>query len=182
MFTDSGGEGPREHRDEQLITAIDAAHAGVSQAQVALLALIAEVDRREAWCDAGARDTAHWVAMRYCISEWKARRWIGAAHALEGLPRLSEAFSRGELGIDKVVELARFATPHTEAGLIAWAQKVSCAGVRRRGDLAARASIAEVADVEHARNVSWWYIDEGARFGLQAELPAAQGAIVGPGP
>src|SRR5204862_4596975 len=26
--------------------------------------------------------------------------------------------------------------------------------------------------------LSWWYFDEGRRFGLEAELPAAQGAIV----
>jgi hypothetical protein len=43
--------------------------------------------------------------MRYGISWWKATRWIASAHALEGLPLLSEAFASGELGIDKVVEL-----------------------------------------------------------------------------
>ena len=26
--------------------------------------------------------------------------------------------------------------------------------------------------------MSWWYFDEGRRFGLEAELPAAQGAFV----
>src|SRR6266511_4082425 len=61
---------------------------------------------------------AHWLGMRYGISDWKAHRWIAAAHALEDLPLLSEAFSSGELGIDKVVELTRFATPKTEARLI----------------------------------------------------------------
>jgi len=101
-----------------LVTAIDAVHTRVSNAQRELLSLIAEVDRREAWRDAGARDTAHWLAMRYGISGWKAHRWIAAAHALEQLPRLSEAFARGELGIDKVVELTRFASPEIEARLI----------------------------------------------------------------
>jgi len=32
--------------------------------------------------------------------------------------------------------------------------------------------------VERTRSLSWWYFDEGSRFGLEAELPAAQGAIV----
>lgn len=68
---------------------------------------------------------AHWLSMRYGISDWKARRWIAAAHALEGLPRISEAFASGELGIDKVVELTRFATAETEGRLITWAQRVS---------------------------------------------------------
>ncbi len=141
-------------------------------------ALIAEVDRRHPWRDAGARDTAHWFSMRYGISGWKAHRWIAAAQALERLPRLSETFARGELGIDKVVELCRFATPETEAMLIAWARWVSCATVRRRGDVEAQATREEVAETERTRFVSWWYIDEGRRFGLEAELPAAQGAIV----
>jgi hypothetical protein len=75
--------------------------------------------------------------MRYGVSTWKAHRWIGAAHALERLPRLADALTGGTLGIDKVLEVARFATPETEAGLVRWAQE-----------------------------------------GLEAELPAAQGAIV----
>jgi hypothetical protein len=53
---------------------------------------------------------AHWLAMRQGISQWKARRWIAAAHALEHLTDLARALSSGELGIDKVVELTRFAS------------------------------------------------------------------------
>jgi hypothetical protein len=163
---------------DALVEALDASQAEVGRAHRRVLRLIAEVDRREAWRDQGARDLAHWLAMRFGTSEWKARRWIGAAQALEVLPRLSEALSSGGLGIDKVVELARFVTPEAEARLIAWARSVSCAAVRRRGDLEARASREEVLDAERERFVTWWYFDEGRRFGLEAELPAAQGAIV----
>ena len=162
----------------RLIAAIDAAHERLGLAHRELIRLVALLDRSEAWVDQGARDMAHWLAMRYGLSEWKARRWIAAAHALEGLPRLSEALEAGELGIDKVVELARFVTPETEARLIVWAKRVSCAAVRRRGDLEARAAREDVVDAEEARAVSWWYFDEGRRFGLEAELPASQGAIV----
>ncbi|MEX2420606.1 MAG: DUF222 domain-containing protein [Actinomycetota bacterium] len=160
------------------IAGCDTAHTEVGRAQRGLLSVIAEIDQREAWRDSGARDTAHWLSMRYGISGRKAHRWIGAAHALERLPRLSRALSEGRLGIDKVVELARFVTPETEADLVVWASKVSCGAVRHRGDLAARASREEVAEAEHDRFVSWWYLDEGRRFGMEAELPAAQGAVV----
>jgi len=169
---------PPSRRSAALVEALDAAHRQIGHIQLELLSLIAQVDRLEAWREQGARDTAHWVAMRYGISEWKARRWIAAAHALERLPRLSEALAGGELGIDKVVELARFVTVEDEADLIGWAKWVSCAAVRRRGDLAARASREEVIEAERSRSVSWWYLDEGRRFGLEAELPAAQGAVV----
>src|SRR5947209_20265915 len=77
---------------------------------------IAEMDRHELWRDAGARDMAHWLWMRQGISDWKARRWIAAAHVLERLPGVSGAFSRGELPIDKVVELTGSRRPRPSQG------------------------------------------------------------------
>jgi hypothetical protein len=136
------------------------------------------MDRREIWRGSGARDMAHWLAMRQGISQWKARRWIAAAHALEHLSDLSRAFSTGELGIDKVVELARFASFESEAGLIRWATFVSCAAVRRRADHEVRRTIDDVREAERARFLNWWHLDDGNRLGLEAELPAAQGAVV----
>src|SRR2546429_9449508 len=114
---------------------MDARYRRVCAAQRELLRLVQEVDARGLW---GARDMAHWLWMRYGISDWKARRWIACAHALEDLPQISGAFSTGALGIDKVVELTRFATVETEAGLIRWARGVSCGAIRHKGDLAAR--------------------------------------------
>lgn len=163
---------------QALVETIDAHHARICRAERDLLRAIAEADRRELWRDTGARDLAHWLAMRHGISEWKARRWIGAAHALEQLPRLSDALASGRLGIDKVVELARFAELGDEADLVAWARRVSCATVRRRADAACRQRIEDTQAAEQSRFLSWWFFDEGRRFGLEAELPAAQGAIV----
>src|SRR5207253_333152 len=143
-----------------------------------LFKLIAEIDRAQLWRGSGARDMAHWLWMRYGLSEWKARRWIQAAHALEGLPRISEAFASGELGIDKVVELTRFATLETEAGLVPWARRVPPGAIRREGDLAERRSKDEAAADDQSGSVSWWYYEDGRRFGLEADFPAAQGAVV----
>lgn len=167
-----------DHNAEGLIERIDGLHSEISGAQRRLFQLIAAADLRDLWRNSGARDTAHWLSMRYGLSEWKARRWIAAAHALKALPRLSDAFSSGELGIDKVIELARFATSETEVRLIAWANRVSCACIRRRADLAMRESIDDVRDADRSRSLSWWYHEDGRRFGLEAELPAAQGAVV----
>ncbi len=81
-------------------------------------------------------------------------------------------------GIDKVVELTRLATPETEGELIPWARNVSSGRIRHRADLAMRSSGDEVRGVDRDRTLSWWYFDEGRRFGLEAQLPAAQGAVV----
>jgi uncharacterized protein DUF222/HNH endonuclease len=165
-------------RSQELIQGIDVFHRRVCSDQHELFTLIAEADREKAWRNSGARDMPHWLKMRLGMSEWKARRWIAAAHALEELPRLSQAFSLGELGIDKVVELTRFASLETEEDLIRWAKQVSCGAIRRKGDLASSQSIEDVRDSEKSRSLSWWYFDENRRFGLHAELPAADGAVV----
>jgi hypothetical protein len=160
------------------LTELDELHAELGSGYRRMLRVVVRLDRTEAWHEYGARDTAHLLAMRLGISDWKARRWIAAAQALEDLPALAEALESGELGIDKVVELARFATPETERGLIEWAARVSVGAIRHRGDLEIRASRDELVDIERRRSVWWWYFDEGRRFGLEADLPAAEGAVV----
>jgi hypothetical protein len=164
--------------NDDVIQEMDALHARISSSQRSMFELITEADRQEAWQEFGARDMAHFLSMRYGISCWKASRWIHAAHALEGLPRLSEALGSGQLGIDKVVELARFATAETESDLVAWARGVSVGCVRRKADVTVRQAIEDVRNAQASRFLSWWYFDDGRRFGLEAELPAAEGAAV----
>jgi Domain of unknown function (DUF222) len=157
---------------------LDAAHAAIGAAHATFLERVREADRSERWRREGARDLAHWLSMRYGMSAWKAHRWIGAAHALERLPLLKDALARGGLGIDKVVELCRFATPETESRLIVWAEGVSSGAVRRRADREVRSSIKQVREAERDRTLEWWYSDEGRRFGLFAEMPASYGPTV----
>ena len=161
-----------------LIESADRAHEQVCVAQRAFFRLIAEMDRIEAWADHGARDMAHWLWMRYGLSDWKARRWIASAHALESLPATSDAFASGAIGVDKVVELTRFATPSTEARLLRWAERVSPFAIRRKGDLLERRDAMEAAQAERDRYLRWKYFDDGRRFALEGELSAADGAAV----
>ena len=169
---------PQQDRTaDELVDAVDAAHRETSRIQREMLGAIAEMDRLEIWRGSGARDMAQWLAIRQGISQWKARRWIAAGHALEHLTDLARAFSAGELGIDKVVELTRFASFETEAGLIRWAMFVSCAAVRggpisrsvERSTTFARRSGAGSAVVARRRR-------EPARTGGRA--PGGAGAIV----
>src|SRR4051794_16319388 len=143
-----------------------------------LLGLVLQIDRDELWRDEGARDTAHLLQMRYGISLWQAARWIRAASALETLPQLSQALETGILGIDKVLELCRFATPDTEERLVVWAQRTSLGVVRAKADMAVRRDREELLEIERSRSVRTWYFDEGTRFAMEAVLPATDGAIV----
>ncbi|MBI4261023.1 MAG: DUF222 domain-containing protein [Actinobacteria bacterium] len=168
----------REARERALVDAIGRAWGAVGAHHRELLRLILEAAEAGVWRDWGARDPVHWVSMRLGISYWKAQRWLWAARALESLPLVSEALVGGELSIDKVVELARFATPEDEARLVAWAGGVSVGAIRRRGDLALARSVEPVREAHRSRSLSWWYHEDRTRFGLQAELPAAEGAVV----
>ncbi|HSL12121.1 MAG TPA: DUF222 domain-containing protein, partial [Actinomycetota bacterium] len=161
-----------------LVAALDAANAEVAGAQRRFLELVRRAGASELWRADGARDLAHWLAMRYGISTWKARRWIGAADALGALPAVDDAFTAGELSLDKTVELARFATPEHDARLVRWAREVSVASVRRRADREVAPEPGETIEAERARRLEWWWIDEGRRLGLAGELPAAAGAVV----
>ena len=163
---------------DDVVGAVDRAHTELGAAHRRFLDLIAEVDRRGIWADDGARDLAQWLWMRYGISDWKARRFIDAGHALRTLPTIRTALDRGELGIDKVVELARFATLETEDGLASWARRVSVGTIRHEGDLARHPEREEAAADDAARSLRWSYGDEGRRFEMHADLPAAQGAVV----
>jgi hypothetical protein len=106
----------RRVADDQVVPALDVLHAQLCDTQLEMFRLIARMDRLELWRGFGTRDMAAWLCIRFGIADWRARRWIGAAHALEDLPAIASALSSGRLGVDKVVELARFARPETRNG------------------------------------------------------------------
>lgn len=167
-----------ERSDDELLGVMDGAHARAMAAERELFSFICEADRRDLWRGSGARDLAHFLCMRYGISSWKAHRWIRSAHALERLPRISEAFSTGVLGVDKVVELTRYATPATEDRLVRWANTVSGATIRREADLEALQSVKDLRQVERERTLQFGYLDEGRRCFLELQGPAADGARI----
>ena len=158
------------------VARLDEAHADAGRAQRERLRAILDCDRNEVWRDRGCRDHAEFLAGRYGISKWKARRWIGAAYALEHLVLTSHALTSGTLGIDKVVELTRFATPATEKKLIAWARRVTPAAVRARADEETRRSLARTQKAEDSRYLRWWWHVDGSGLEIEGRLAPKEGA------
>jgi hypothetical protein len=167
----------RERVDEH-VEAMLGLHSDICARQRRLLDHILECDRTEAWRRDGCRDMAQWLSGHLGITQWAARRWVHAAYALVDLPKTSAALACGVLNIERVVELARFATPRDEEDLIAWARRVPTGAIRRRGDLAEKALIQQVQDADRARSLRWWHFDDGRRMGLYGEFPAAEGAAI----
>lgn len=111
-----------------------AAQAAIGARQRHLLELIRRGDLDGVWRSSGHRNAVEWVSAELGISNWVARRWIVAGHALPALPHVEDALADGSLSFDKVLELCRFASPDTEQKLITWASPVTVRSVRERAD------------------------------------------------
>jgi len=164
---------------ETLTSRVHRLDRGISRLQRELLGALSELEDARAWTEDGAHDMAHWTTMHLGVSRWKAERWLASGRAMRTLPAIADAFERGVLGIDKIVELTRFAEFDDEDALVRWAQGVSSGAIRRIGDLRAREGIQEeTVAAERDRWLEYRYADGGRRFRLDAELPGAAGAVV----
>src|SRR5438105_4550112 len=64
---------PDSSRDQAaVIGELDRLHARQGEIQRQMLRCIADADRHQVWWQAGARDLAHLLGMRYGISSWRA--------------------------------------------------------------------------------------------------------------
>ncbi|MDQ3645402.1 MAG: HNH endonuclease [Actinomycetota bacterium] len=167
---------------EDMVTDRIALRDGLQRAAIAsgaaerdLLRWVLRCDRAELWHGDGGRNMAQWLSAQCGISNWKARRWIGCAHALEHLPHLSGALETGVLSLDKTVELARFATPATDKALVKWAAKVTVATIRSRGDQEVSKKLEEAVEAHLVRHLTWSWSLDGDRLRFEGDVPADQG-------
>ena len=167
--------------NDELAAAVATLAAHIHAATWRLLTLIAELDRRGVWAEQGALTCAHWLGWACGIDPHTAREKVRVARALEGLPRLSAAAARGELGYSKLRALTRIATTENEAdllniGLYGTAQHVErFVRLYRRAE---RAQEAERADVQHKdRELKYWYEDDGTLV-LHGRFPPETGARI----
>ena len=146
-----------------------------------LLTLIAELDRRGVWADQGALTCAHWLGWACGIDAHTAREKVRFARALEGLPLLSEAVARGELGYSKLRALTRIATSENEADLVDIGLHGTAQHVEKFVRLyrqAERAQETEHADGQHKdRELTYWYEDDGTLV-LHGRFPPETGARI----
>ena len=151
--------------DDTLAAAVATLAAHIRAATYRLLVLIAELDRRKLWADQGALSCAHWLSWACGIDAHTAREKVRVARALEDLPLLSEALSKGELGYSKVRALTRVATSDNEAYLLDIGLHGTAAHVEKFARLyrqASRANETERADARHReRGLTFWHEDDG---------------------
>jgi Domain of unknown function (DUF222)/HNH endonuclease len=164
--------------ERDLKSGIGLCNAMTSAFQAYLLTFIAEYDRHQLWEQDGCHDMGQWLAGQLGITVSEGLRWTTAARALEHLPLIAAALRKGEVSFDKVLELARFATPETEKELLEWARRVSVITIRNRADLACRASLEETKAAHHDRYLYWSFSLDKTAIGIDAMLPAEDGSAV----
>ena len=87
-------------------------------AEARLLALIREFDEHQYWAEPGLCSCAHWLNFKCGIGLNAAREKVRVAHALADLPKISEAFDKGELSYSKVRAITRIANADNEDYLL----------------------------------------------------------------
>ena len=151
--------------DDTLAATVATLAAHIHAATWRLLVLIAELDRRKLWAAQGAMSCAHWLGWACGIDAHTAREKVRVARALENLPLLSEALSKGELGYSKVRALTRVATADNEAYLLEIGRHGTAAHVEKFARLyrqASRANETDRADARHReRGLTFWHEDDG---------------------
>ncbi len=145
------------------------------------LRLIAEFDRCQGWSDWATQSCAHWLNWQGGIDLGAAREKVRVAHAIEHLPKISAAMSRGELSYAKVRALTRVACPATEDYFLSIALHGTANHVEtlvrhyRRAQQAEELSRERRQQINRACTFSW---DDDGSLILKARLPADTGALV----
>jgi hypothetical protein len=154
--------------------------AHIQAATCRWLCLVAEFDRRDGWVASGCRSCAAWLSWRCGLAPSGAREQVRVARRLAEMPRVLEAFGRGELSYSQVRALSRVVNEDTEEQFLNLARHCTAADLEvlvrsYRGVLAA-----ELPAVRRSRQNRYVVCshDEDGSLTLHARLPAEEGAIV----
>ncbi|MGH8963967.1 MAG: DUF222 domain-containing protein, partial [Actinomycetes bacterium] len=79
----------------------------IAAAECQFLTLLAEFDDRRGWVGDGIYSCAHWLSWRAGMGIRTATEHLRVAHALQRLPRITEAFAAGQISYSKVRAITR---------------------------------------------------------------------------
>jgi len=146
-----------------------------------LLELVREFDEKQYWAELGFQSCAHWLNFKCGFGMNSARERLRVAHALGGLPRISERFSEGAISYSKVRAITRVADENNEEYLLMVAHHGTAHYVERLVAQYRRAK--KLQDTEFAmdqyrqREVSYYYDHDGCLV-MKARIPADQGELI----
>jgi len=181
------GHGPALPRQLDQDTALDlgrqlcelSAHVQAAQAELALR--LAAFDEGTGWGGAGIRSCPHWLSIQAGLDYHTSADLLRVGHALAELPLIRQAFSAGQLSLDKVRALLRVATAADEEVWLELAVNADaaqlvriCREVRRSMDADAPGQAEELV----ARRGLWTRVREDGLHRLVALLPPEDAGLV----
>jgi hypothetical protein len=153
----------------------------LSAATYRFLALVAEFDREKAYERHGLANTAQWLNWQCGIGAVAAREKVRVARALEQLPQIADAFSKGEISYSKVRAMTRTATPANESVLVSIARHGTAAHVEklvRKHEWTQRRDGANASQRQHEYRNAYCFYDADGEWVFHARLPREIGAVV----
>jgi hypothetical protein len=114
--------------------------------------------------DGEADDAGRFLAFRCGITVREARAYLRVAEALQGLPVLRTAFSRGELSFSKVRALVRVATPASEESLCELAGVLTASQLERALRAFQRVALEDARRSQELEFVSYHVEEDGSLY------------------
>lgn len=153
----------------------------INAANYRFLKLIAEFDREGGWSGAGIKSCAHWLNWQCGIALNAAREKLRAAHSLEELPLIDQAFATGALSYSKVRAMTRVATADNEGYLLMIAEHGTASHMDklvRQFQSVKRQQQEEQAETQYEGREVVYYQDDEGMWVIHAKLPPEAGALV----
>ena len=146
--------------------------------QADLLFDIPQLDELGVYEDDGFNNIAEWVSVQLGNSVTQAWRWVRAARVMRELRSIPAALRKGDISIDKALELTRFVTPADEERWLRWAKRASVTRIRNQADRANRASAEQTKDAHARRYFNARRDETGTGMWFDGYAPADQGELL----
>jgi hypothetical protein len=152
----------------------------LNAANARFLALIAELDRRQGWAEAGAKSCAHWLNWQCGIDLGAAREKVRVARALAGVPQIAAAMAEGRVSYAKVRAMTRVADAGNESYLLNIALHGTASHVEEVVRGYRRALDAEELSREAIQQRDqhlWFHTEPDGSLSIRGRVPAEVGAL-----
>jgi hypothetical protein len=160
------------------IADLDRATTAMAAASADALRAVAEIERQGLWRRDGATSMTSWLAGRYGLAWGTAREWVRVVHALEGLPRIEDAYASGRLSWDQLRPLTRFVTAETEESWAERAARMRPSALWREARRHERIRAREAEEVRRHRFLRLDWDRERSVLWLEGMLPAEEGTTL----
>jgi hypothetical protein len=165
--------------NDELVLQVRTLAGRLAAGEAEQLALIGELDEREAWAVHGVRSCAHWLSWQLGWTSTTARERVRVARALRSLPLVARALAAAQVSYSQVRALTRVAEATTQASWLELARFCTGAQLEKaaRGAQRARRPDRDPAErpVKPPARVDW---DDDGDLVLTLRIPAPQAVCV----